>query len=93
MEATTAPTTAIVTADVTTMDALTTYPAISIKASKLRPGMMVLDDDGFPMVGVIERETAARRSGSACFYGFDVERARNGSFSFHGNLLVPVAAR
>jgi len=75
------------------LDALDALPAVQVRGSALRAGMVLLDPDLMtPAASLDHKVRPARGSGNVAFLALDYDRRAFDTISVHANALVWVAS-
>jgi hypothetical protein len=75
------------------LDVLAEMPAVRIKATQLRSGMVLLDSDlKTPVASLDKKVRSTRGSGNVEFLAFDYDRSTYAPIAVHANATVWVAA-
>lgn len=82
----------VITATTIEIDPLTEVPVTTVTASKLREGMVLVDEFDMPAAVIDHRMRATRNSGAVKFMLLDVETGGHIEHAFHANGTVRVAA-
>lgn len=82
----------IIESDFDTVDPLHVFEAINLPGSKLKEGMVLLDDEGFAIGGLDTKSRATRNLGAVRFLIHDLERGGMVHENLHCNKVFAVAA-
>jgi hypothetical protein len=86
-------TNALVLTEGETLNLLDSFESVEVPASKLRPGMVIVDDLGCPIAAIDHRLRSTRNSGDVAWFVENLEGSGYRRMAIRPTALVTVAAQ